>query len=53
MSSSHYTTIVRFYDGQHVFCTGATGMFGTVYITRLVLSTTVSRVYALVRGGEE
>jgi thioester reductase-like protein len=52
MSSSSYNTIVHFYDSERVFVTGATGMFGTAYISWLVQSTTVSRVYALARGGE-
>jgi FlaA1/EpsC-like NDP-sugar epimerase len=46
------TGVENFYAGQVVFFTGATGMVGSAYISTLVLSTPVSKVYALVRGGE-
>ncbi|KAH8675176.1 male sterility protein-domain-containing protein [Ilyonectria robusta] len=52
MSESPVDSVREFYRGRHVFFTGATGMLGTAYLSRLILDTPVERVYALVRGGE-
>lgn len=52
MSKSQMSKVETFYEGQQVLFTGASGMLGTAYISRLVLFTNVSRIYALVRGGE-
>ncbi|KJZ72077.1 hypothetical protein HIM_08532 [Hirsutella minnesotensis 3608] len=52
MLDSLEDNIVDFYKGRHVFCTGATGMLGMAYLSRLVLDTRVDCVYAAVRGGE-
>ena len=45
-------SVAEFYDGRHVFVTGASGMLGTAYLCRLILDTPVAHIYALVRGGE-
>lgn len=52
MSENPYDTIKDLYEGRHVFCTGATGILGTAYLSRLVLETPVGHVYAAVRGGK-
>ena len=44
--------IANFYDGRRIFYTGATGMLGMAFVSRVVLDTSVARIYALVRGGE-
>ena len=45
-------SIKDFYEGRHVLFTGASGMLGTAYLTRLLLDTCVTQIYAIVRGGE-
>jgi thioester reductase-like protein len=52
MSENRHDVIDDFYEGRHVFFTGATGMLGTACLSRLVLETSVACVYAAVRGGE-
>ncbi|KAK5994059.1 Putative fatty acyl-CoA reductase [Cladobotryum mycophilum] len=47
-----HADIANFYDGRHIFYTGATGMLGMAFLSRIVLDTPVSCIYALVRGGE-
>lgn len=47
----HTDSITDFYNGRHIFCTGASGMLGTAFVFKLLRNTSVACVYALVRGG--
>ena len=41
--------IQQFYHGKTVFVTGATGFMGKVLVEKLLRSTTVSKIYVLIR----
>lgn len=50
MAREHGSPIGQFYHGKTVFVTGATGFMGKVLVEKLLRSTTVAKIFVLIRA---
>ncbi|KAI3459884.1 hypothetical protein Pfo_016547 [Paulownia fortunei] len=45
--------IVKFFEGKNIFITGATGLVGKALVEKLLRSTSVGKIYVLVRANDK